>query len=248
LASAKLQRLADLRKLNYVSEVQLQDQQAALLEQEARASSLRRTQLLARQELNALEGEIASAPVTSAREISLLERGVDAQDEALIANKAQQELVVRAAVAGTVASVGVEPGQPVAAMQNLASILPEGSRLEAEIYAPSRSIGFVRPGTPILLRYQAFPYQKFGQYRGTVREIAQAATPPAQLSAFLARDPMSQDPLYRIRVSLAEQGVHAYGKSIPLKTSMQLEADIVLEHRRLFEWVLEPLYSVTGKL
>ncbi len=29
---------------------------------------------------------------------------------------------------------------------------------------------------------------------------------------------------------------------------MTLQADILQERRRLYEWVLEPLYSMTGKL
>ena len=29
---------------------------------------------------------------------------------------------------------------------------------------------------------------------------------------------------------------------------MQLEADIMQERRKLYEWVLEPLISITGKL
>ncbi|MET5012441.1 secretion protein HlyD, partial [Burkholderia pseudomallei] len=29
---------------------------------------------------------------------------------------------------------------------------------------------------------------------------------------------------------------------------MALQADVLQERRRLYEWVLEPLYSLTGKL
>jgi membrane fusion protein len=32
-----------------------------------------------------------------------------------------------------------------------------------------------------------------------------------------------------------------------LQPGMQLEADVELETRRLFEWVLEPLYTITGR-
>jgi membrane fusion protein len=28
---------------------------------------------------------------------------------------------------------------------------------------------------------------------------------------------------------------------------MQLEADIALDRRRLYEWMLDPLYTVTGR-
>jgi membrane fusion protein len=34
----------------------------------------------------------------------------------------------------------------------------------------------------------------------------------------------------------------------PLLAGMAVEADVLLERRRLYEWVLEPLYTVTGRL
>ena len=53
---------------------------------------------------------------------------------------------------------------------------------------------------------------------------------------------------YRIQVSLKEQGVLAYGELRALQNGMLLEADVLQETRHLYEWVLEPLYSLTGKL
>ncbi len=56
------------------------------------------------------------------------------------------------------------------------------------------------------------------------------------------------EPLYRITVVLARQTITAYGKPQPLQAGMLVDADIVQEKRHLYEWVLEPLYSLTGKL
>ena len=57
----------------------------------------------------------------------------------------------------------------------------------------------------------------------------------------------SSEPVYRITVELARQTVTAYGEALPLQAGMTLEADIALERRRLYEWVLDPLYTVTGR-
>jgi membrane fusion protein len=64
-----------------------------------------------------------------------------------------------------------------------------------------------------------------------------AATAPNQTS----------EPLYRIRLKLKQQSVLAYGKPINLKPGMLLNASIILEHRRLYEWILEPLFSISGR-
>ncbi|MGF6331990.1 multidrug efflux pump subunit AcrA (membrane-fusion protein) [Pseudomonas sp. BS3782 TE3695] len=131
------------------------------------------------------------------------------------------------------------------------SIVPANSRLQAELYAPSKAIGFVRTGDPVMVRYQAYPYQKFGQHRGNVLSISKATMSAAELASMTGSVPglgLSGEQIYRIRVDVEAQSVLAYGKPRPLQTGMLVEADILHETRRLYEWVLEPLYSLTGKL
>ncbi len=62
------------------------------------------------------------------------------------------------------------------------------------------------------------------------------------------KDGDTKQSLYRVLVSLDQQGVLAYGRMEPLRPGMQLEADIMGERRKLYEWLLEPLYSVSGRL
>ena len=81
--------------------------------------------------------------------------------------------------------------------------------------------------------------------------IATTALSSAELTGtnvFAAGGPPGGEPLYRISVDLAAQTVTAYGKPVPLQAGMLLDADILQETRRLYEWVLEPLFSLSGKL
>jgi membrane fusion protein len=55
------------------------------------------------------------------------------------------------------------------------------------------------------------------------------------------------EPMFRVKVKLASQTAQAYGLPQALQAGMQLEADVMLDTRTLFEWVLEPLYSLRGK-
>ena len=98
----------------------------------------------------------------------------------------------------------------------------------------------------MLLRYEAFPYQKFGHYRGHVASISRSALTPGG-SQSPAVGQISSEPMYRVTVRLARQSITAYGQDEPLKPGMALQADVMGERRRLFEWVLEPLYSLWGK-
>ena len=58
----------------------------------------------------------------------------------------------------------------------------------------------------------------------------------------------SSEALYRINVQLADQAVRAYGERIPLRPGLTLEADVLQESRKVWEWVLEPVLAVKHKL
>ena len=55
------------------------------------------------------------------------------------------------------------------------------------------------------------------------------------------------EPAYRIIVTLAAQTATAYGEKVALQSGMRLDADVLIETRRIYEWVLDPLYSLTGR-
>lgn len=243
-----MKRFKDLQATNFISATQLQDRQAELIDQQQRLADLQRVKANNQRELNSTEAELNDARIAAAREQTSLQRSAAGVEQDLLENESRREFVVTAAQNGVVTAMTAELGQTVVANQPLASILPDGSLLEAEIYAPSRSIGFVKPGMKVLLRYQAYPYQKFGQYAATVREVASTSLRPEELALPGAANGTNGEPVYRIRLTLAKQDVLAYGTSLPLKSGMLVDASILLEERRLYEWVLEPLFSISGRM
>jgi membrane fusion protein len=125
-------------------------------------------------------------------------------------------------------------------------------RLLAQLYAPSRTVGFVQPGQPVWLRYAAYPYQKFGMARGEVAHVS--PTPiatqdlPAGQAQALINAAQANEPLYRIDVRLDREDIAAYGRAMPLRACMALDADVTLEHRRIWEWLLEPLLATARRV
>ena len=49
--------------------------------------------------------------------------------------------------------------------------------------------------------------------------------------------------LYRINVQLDAQSITSYGNAIQLKPGLTLEADVLQERRKVWEWALEPLLA-----
>ncbi|HJW11770.1 MAG TPA: HlyD family efflux transporter periplasmic adaptor subunit [Albitalea sp.] len=166
--------------------------------------------------------------------------------------EASQRIYIRAPQDGVVTAVLAEPGHSVSPAAALASLLPAGAKLQAQLFAPSSAVGFVRPNQPVQLRYQAFPYQKFGHHAGQVMQVSRTPLQAAELAGLPLPEAMKgtpgAEPLYRITVTLDQQAVQAYGQAQPLAAGMQLEADVLLDRRRLIEWIFEPLLSVTGRV
>lgn len=155
--------------------------------------------------------------------------------------------MVRAPSDGTVAAVMAQPGQSIDEQQRLASLVPAQARLQAQLFAPSSAVGFVRPGQPVTLRVKAFAHQKFGAPRGEVLSVSQAPWQP--VGAAPDAGAASAEPQYRITVALPGQDVVAAdGRRWPLVAGMQLEGDVVLEQRSLAEWLFAPLLGWAQRL
>ena len=143
---------------------------------------------------------------------------------------------------GVVTSLLVKDGMVANTNQPLMTILPVEASLEAVLFVPTRAYGFVKEKQQTRIRYQAFPYQRFGIYTGEIIEVAKSVILPNETLL-----PVSfQEPVYRVVVKLDEQGAIAYGVSVPLQAGMLLEADIVVDSRSLFEWLFESIYSIRG--
>jgi len=239
----------------YISDMRLQLVESELLEQRARLGALQRSRLAAIRERKSVEAERADLPLKSGKEIALLERSLSQLGQERAETEARREIVVEAPQDGTVTTIHAVQGARADVGAPLLSIVAPNTQLEAHLYSPSRAVGFVRPGQRVLLRYQAYPYQRFGHYEGVVASVSRAALTPGELPPQLAgltsltgfAAGSGAEPIYRITVNLAHQSVMAYGAQVPLQPGMALEADVALERRRLFEWVLDPLYAVTGR-
>jgi membrane fusion protein len=111
--------------------------------------------------------------------------------------------------------------------------------LEAELFVPTRAIGFVQPGQKVRILYDAFPYQSFGTYGGRIIRISQTILKDSDISVPVTL----QEPAYKVTVALDRPDIDAYGQKMPLQADMLLRADIILARRSLMSWLTDPLLS-----
>jgi membrane fusion protein len=241
LAAETAQRYRGLLEKGYVSRDELLEKEASLASLRVQregamreALVLQRESLTAQRELDGLRsrfalqrGEFDRAKLLASQEFKALE--------------ARRRVVVTAPTSGRITLLRAEVGQSVEPQRVLVNIVPVGDRLVARLQVPSRAIGFVKLGTPVQLRYDAFPYQKFGQQRGKVGAVSAAASQEPVAAA--AANP---EPVYEVTVELPSQTMNN-DAALRLQAGMRVEADLLHETRTLVEWMVEPLLAARSR-
>ncbi len=248
LAEDARKRYQGLADQDYIPREQLAQKELDLSEQQSRLQALERDALANQREQTTSQRDMDTTRTRYANQNSQLRRTISSASQELTEVEGRRRVVITAPESGRATLVTVEVGQAVDSSRPLVNLVPEQSALEARLYAPSRSIGFVRQGDRVLLRYQAYPYQKFGLYEGVVKDVSHAAVSNPELAGFALPELAPGEPVYAITVNLKAQNLLIYGENRALQVGMRLDADILQENRRLYEWMLEPLYSISGKL
>lgn len=252
LADAHLKRQLELEKLGFISLAQLQIAEAELLTLQGQQASLRRTHDSLEREQTDLKSQRKELELRQREEAAQIAGEIARAKQEQLENNARSEQMVVAPFAGVVTGLNIQVGQQIPAGILLASLIPEGAMLTAQLYAAPQQAGFIEAGQTVLMRYSAYPYQKFGMARGQVVEISKSPYTPQELPPHIANTVQGKggtaDLFYRVTVKLYTQKIEIYGKQHNLKTGMLLDADIIQDKRRLYEWALDPIYAVTGRL
>ena len=256
LALKSQDRFTELAAQGFVSQLQVQQKQEDLLDLQLRERNTQRSLQALQREAQSLRAEMVNLQTSEQTSLAQLERGIASLSQEATENDARNGLVIKAPQAGRVSALTWHVGQSVQAGQTLLGLVPEspsdGQVLEAQLYAPSRTAGFVRQGQTVWLRYAAYPYQKFGMAEGVVDSVSQtpiaAQDLPSGQSQALMNAAQSNEPLYRIGVRLKAQAITTYGRAQVLKVGMALDADVLQDKRAVWEWLLEPVLAAGSHL
>ncbi|QBF24907.1 HlyD family efflux transporter periplasmic adaptor subunit [Pseudomonas tructae] len=251
LAHAQMQRQQTLVKAGFISIAQLQQAEAEHLMIEGQQQSTQRARNSLDRERTVLQAQRQDIVLRHLAEISDVDKSIALVRQEQAENDAREEQIFVAPFDGTVTGLNVQAGQHVASGSLLASLIPVGTVLTAHLYVESRRAGFIEVGQAVLMRYSAYPYQKFGMGRGKVIGLTKspyaASELPLHVVSAVGIGGGVTTLYYRVVVELDSQSVDVYGRHQPLQVGMLLEGDVKQDTRRLYEFALEPIYSVIGK-
>jgi multidrug efflux pump subunit AcrA (membrane-fusion protein) len=111
----------------------------------------------------------------------------------------------------------------------VAELACAGETLQAELRVPETGLGKLEIGQGVKLKYDAFPYQRYGVRYGRVAWLSPAASDTADGSTF------------RAHVEISDREMVVQGQSRQLIAGMSGTAEIVVGNRSLIEYIFEPL-------
>jgi membrane fusion protein len=219
--------------------IELKRREQAALEQKQNLASLDQQITARRTQLTDARHTHEQLPIVAAERVRLLRSDLSLIEQRVAEVNGRRAYVIKAPTSGRVSTLQATVGQIADPRHRQLEIIPLDSTLQAELFFPTRAFGFVRPGQQVRILYDAFPYQKFGTYRGSVTKVSHTI-----LTGNETTGPITlKEPAYRVTAALERPDIDAYGLKMPLQPDMLLKADVVLEQRSLMRWLLDPVLS-----
>ena len=219
--------------------IELKRREQAALEQRQHLASLDQQITVRRTQLADARHTLEQLPIVAAERVRVLRGDLSWIEQRIAEVDGRRAYVIKAPTSGRVSALHASIGQVADPRHMQLEIIPLDSTLQAQLFFPTRAFGFVRPGQQVRILYDAFPYQKFGTYRGSVTKVSQTI-----LTSNDATGPITlKEPAYRVTVAPERPDIDAYGLKMPLQPGMLLKADVILEQRSLMRWLLDPVLS-----
>lgn len=244
LAQRQAERIRGLVERGTISLDELQRREIAALTQKLAVQTSERELSAKRAELVQARIALEQLPMlASERQRALRESLANAQQR-LIELEARRSVVVRAPTTGRVAAVPALAGSAVDNGGLIATIVPDDAELRARLFVPTRSIGKVHAGQSVSLRYDAFPYQKYGSFKGRVVEVSSSVLLPQEIEK--VAPVRVTESAYVLDVVLERRTVPAGGSGqVQLRPDMTLTAMIEIDRRPLLAWIGDSLFGVS---
>jgi len=244
LISAQKKNFGELFRKGHVAESQVKEIEQNYLNAKVSLQSSRRELIQLKNRSQQLIQQKKQMPLEWQVRLADYQQNLSNLEQRIVETAGQRMYSIRSPIDGHLTALQVAKGQTLNSQSPIIAILPEGAKMNAELFLPTRAAGFISPGKSVFLRYGAFPYQHYGLQQGRVKYVAQVILAPNELPIPVQLN----EPVYRVKVELDKQTVEAFGKEFSLQAGMLLDADIIIEKRSLGQWLLQPIYSLRGKL
>ncbi len=238
-------RLTDLMEQDAISEFQLLEQQSSTIQYEKNAQA-------ELDSINSIKAEIAEAQqnlanVDASYHKDIMTAMVEAKKEYYTVTEAIKKAdedsrmaTIYAPISGRVYNLNIHTlGGIVTDAQPLMQIVPEDVKLEFEVYADNKDIGFIKVGQEAEVKFETYNFQKFGMYKAEVMEIsADAVNEPSN---------PQQDKKFKLILDPTSNDINVYGQPAKIEIGMNVSAEIKIKEKRIIDFFLDPFRRYTSE-
>jgi len=244
-----MQNYGAYQRKGLINTDQLNNQRYLFYQQQTSFQSLNTQSIQESLQITNLRSELVTRAADFDNQIS--QYGVQRNDleRQLAQADAKGSLLITAPTDGKISSLSVTPGQMVNAGDSLAQLVPaKNSPFFLVAWLPNESVPYVKQGENINIRYDAYPFEKYGQFPGRVESVSSAPVSEQELNSY-ASAPRNANgtvngPYYKVIVSLDKNQLNWHGEQLNLSSGMKAESTMFLEKRPLYQWMLSPYYSM----
>ncbi|WP_246504373.1 HlyD family type I secretion periplasmic adaptor subunit [Bradyrhizobium agreste] len=129
-------------------------------------------------------------------------------------------------------------GSVVREAETLFVLVPRDEALRAEVNVEGRDIGQVAVGQAVRVKFEAFPFQKYGTATGEVAVISQDSFSPDAKAEGARR---SSAPYYRVLIDLRDTHLRLPPERLQLIPGMAITAEMKVGRRSVISYFLYPL-------
>jgi HlyD family secretion protein len=146
----------------------------------------------------------------------------------------------RDAIVHSVAKVSV--GSVMQSGQQFITLVPDDAPLEVEANIAGRDNGFVHVHDPVAIKFDTFPFSRYGMAEGTVRIVSPdsftAQTEARNPTSAVPVSPTALDPFYRTRITIDRVALHDVPVGFRVIPGMPVTADIKVGKRTVLQYLL----------
>jgi hemolysin D len=202
------------------AEIQLKEQREG---QKGLKSSGELTLAKSQEQLNELQSQIVAAETEIAQSNSQIQS----------LQKDLEQKFLRAPISGTLIQLPIKQSKSfVQTGQMIAQIAPQSSKIIVKAQMPSQESGFIKVGTPVKIKFDAYPFQDYGIVSGKVQWIS----PDSKV----IESNGSKAEVFEVDVSLDHDYIQNGESRIPLTLGQTAIVEIVVRQRRVIDFIIDP--------
>jgi hemolysin D len=225
--SSLAQEQSSYQETIHRAEAEIQQAQIHLQEQQRSAESLMHagelTLLKIQQQLKDLQSQLTA-----------IESEMAQTKSQIISLKFQlEQRVVRSPINGVIFELPItKPGAVVQPGQRIAQIAPNTSAFILKAQMPIQNSGFLKVGSRVKIKFDAYPFQEYGIGSGHVRWISPDSKTQETDQGKIAT--------FELEIALDQPYLESWNKRILLSPGQTATAEVIIRQRRVIDYMLDP--------